>query len=716
MKRLRIMNREYFGIVALGMLVGLAVPACGSSPAVPSEETGLATQAWNPPIKQLTSGLGGGFHQEIAVGHSTIVASNTGTFAFFNRSDGSQLDAKLPMGNAVSGTTLFGSFFLASSPNFINKNLPTNQAPAPGLNPWTTCDATQNAPVDGAPLQNSSCITQNVYDTHTTYDPVHQRFILAGHVRNMNWTFPTNPTDQFGTVYTNPGSAQIDPYSWRYVLFAVSISEDPTQGFWLYQAPEYYGDWPRVGVSGNYFVVSNHNAGSTFEYDNNSPMVVLYLLDDLVQGVGSVGFVGPSSVMPPQVPAGTLRTFGYTQADLLPSLPYSRSDLAAQSPGFLVVPAHDEAPDPSGPLVGTAYVMSRSAHGEVPTLFGFVPGSNPSIKPTVISAPMPSTGFESKGVQTYANLDPTSATIRGGYLYSTYEYGNNTGMHLDQQQIATTHSGPSASLALTPTWGAVVGAAPGSNLLKTAPVVEATADGSAVLGYSVMDTFNATLGVRSMTFSANGSYGPEIVWSSGPYNPNSVSPPRFIDSREVNRQCIDPADPQAVWILGVAGTGGANDTQVTQQVFVNPPVAPSCTVSYGCDGMGSPTNKINCDQPVKNLTLLRLGTTGCSAGQSQCWQKVTSAVEYDPYTWFDDYAPPPGTTTVTYQVYVQDSNGSWAVTPAILDTVTTIDCSCWTTTVCQLPSGQQINPTVNSPPNWCSSRGGHLVSKTTCPH
>jgi hypothetical protein len=525
------------------LVLGALVVACGSSPP-PSREA--KRPGCTTPGAQISPPHGGDWHQEISVGQTTILATSSSLISFFARSDGTLIDAGLGTGTVVDATRLFDSFFHVASPNFINENLPVALWPSSGLPPYETCDASKDAPVDGAPLQSSSCMTQNIYDTHSTYDQVHQRFIIAAHVRNMNWTFPTNPTDQYGKRYTNPGPP-IDPWCWRYILFAVSVSEDPTQGFWLYRTPEFYGDWPRVGVSGNYFVVSNHGAGSTYEYDNDKPLIMLYVMDDLARGIGNVGFVAPPSVMPPAVPAGELRSFGYRQAQLLPSLPYSRDDFANGAPGFLVVPTHDDPPDPSGPLAGTAYVMSRSAHGEVPTLFGFVAGSDGSVAPTVISASMPST---------YAGQDPTSATIRGGALFSAYDG------HIDKQLISTTHSASSASVSLSPVWGADV--APGSGLSMAAPLIEATADGSAVLGYSVIDAGAGTLDLRSMTFFSNGAIGNDVIWATGPYSGVEGS----VGDRNVNRISVDPRDPQAVWILGMVGASGS-DMPVAQEVFVS---------------------------------------------------------------------------------------------------------------------------------------------------
>ncbi|HKA87076.1 MAG TPA: hypothetical protein VKE22_05385 [Haliangiales bacterium] len=609
------------------------------------------------------------------VGQSTIVASNSGSYAFYKHSDGSKIDAGLGTGYIVPANTLFASFFKVASPNFINKNLPFNQAPSPAFPTYATCDATKDAPSNNnTPAYSSSCILGDyTYDAHSTYDPVRKRFILAAHVRNNNWTYLTNLNNQNNGVPPIYGPPGADPYCWRYLLFAVSVSEDPTQGFWLYQAPEYYADWPRVGVSGNYYAVSNHGIGS--EVDSPKPLVTLYLLDDLAQGVGAVGFVAPPNVNPPPVPAGTLRSFPYTQSQL--GLPYQVTDFGPgqhTTVGFLVVPTHNQPPDPAGPIPGTAYVMSKSSgEGEVPTLFGFVPNSNPSIAPTVIAAAMPDTGYEPKGVLSYKGQDPTSATIRDGYLYTTYESTDNTHGHLDQQLISTTHTTWSATLSLQPTWGTDV-SSPGAGVTTTAPLVEATADGSAVVGYSVTNTNAGTLSARSTTYLANGTALPEQAWASGPFV--SKTP---IYPREVNRQSIDPLNPQAVWVNGVYGIGGANDAPFSEQVIVNGTVTsyPWCSASWSCYGYSGATT-ISCGQGLAGLTLTRQESGPCPGAcpydlvPNPTTGQVTNA-------FVDYYAPVPG-TSISYKVIAQDWGGTSAVSPPL--TVVATDCSCHPATQC----------------------------------
>ena len=162
----------------------------------------------------------------------------------------------------------------------------------------------------------------------------------------------------------------------------------------------------------------------------------------------------------------------------------------------------------------------------------------------------------------------------------------------------------------------------------------------------------------------------------------------------------------------VEGVSCSNGVSVA--VPVSAQLYPDCTATYGCDGSGSATNKVTCGLLVNDFTLMRSSTTGCP-GQSPCLLPDTNAVQHDPYTWFD-YSPAVPGTTIEYVVDEQLSSGPRPISPPFTSTVTSIDCACWTTTVCQLPNGQQIYPTVHSPPNWCSSRGGRLVSKRSCPN
>jgi hypothetical protein len=328
-------------------------------------------------------------------------------------------------------------YFTPSSPSYINLNLPINQAPSPLLPAYATCN-TLNPP-DGTVAYSTSCVTPPVYDLHTTYDPVTQRFVIAGHVRNPNYQYPMTP--QAGQPPVPSPGADVNQYSWRYTLLAVSVSENPSDGFYTYQLPQYYSDWPRVGVSGNYLVVAYHGSSSS------NPLVTLYPMSELAQNV-----TNPDS-------------YTYSDVDLVVSHSYTADDYTYQRVGFLVVPAHDEPLDTgtNTHIAGTAYVTSKSADGEATGVWGFVP--NGTGKPNVIYT----------WIGAGAGVDPTAATIRNGFFYLIHEDKSNSFAHLDQFRITTAvnASNPGLRLTLQPTWSADFGL-PGYQL--TAPSVEAAGD------------------------------------------------------------------------------------------------------------------------------------------------------------------------------------------------------------------------------------------------
>jgi hypothetical protein len=105
-----------------------------------SEDVGVTRQADSayslaPPFRSA-------WHNEIAVGHDTIVLSDSTRFAFYDR-QGNPKDANLGTGAIVSGTNLFQPFWRVSSPQFLNRNLPLPPVQGPDSPPWQVCDATR---------------------------------------------------------------------------------------------------------------------------------------------------------------------------------------------------------------------------------------------------------------------------------------------------------------------------------------------------------------------------------------------------------------------------------------------------------------------------------------------------------------------------------------------------------------------------------------------
>lgn len=543
------------------------------------------------------------WHAEIAVGDTTMVTSDSSNITFWDRYGNQKA--------STSASNLFQTFWKGGSPQNLNMQLP---ASGPAI--WQQCgistyglDVFGNAPPD--PLRNlhyqSSCLTNTLYDTHTTYDPVHHRFVIASHMRNMIWQWPTEEslcTTQPGDFpngvptpcFNNPGPGTV-PYAWRYTVFAVSKTEDPTsidpnditQGFYFYSMPEYYGDWPRVGVSGNYFVASYQNLG-----DDTKPLVTLYDMDDLAAGA-----LAP-------------RQFSYTQAQLGAGngspgpLPWTATDYANNAVGLLVVPTHDDPVPSSFPTVpasyGTAFVLSRSADGQASRLFAFRPnpGGDRDDPPALSEVAVP--GYAGVG-------EINAASIRGNFFYAVHQTSMSQ-FQVDQMNL-TMYITP----ALKPMLSTVMIAAPGESYYD--PMVEATSSGAAVLGYTVLAP-GSSFSLRSTTLLPNGSSLPEQTWASGPAcNPTPASgapgcPDPLIG---VNRISSDPADRTSVWILGGVGNSDSDGGSHLQAQAVH-------VADAGC-ATGTPQDTfyngvVGCGGSVpwnQRQNLCGAGYTVCSAQQ-----------------------------------------------------------------------------------------------------
>jgi hypothetical protein len=247
-----------------------------------------------------------------------------------------------------------------------------------------------------------------------------------------------------------------------------------------------------------------------------------------------------------------------------------------------------------------------------------------------------------QGILTYAHRDPLSASIRGGYLYSTYQHDQS--VHVDQQKIETWHfawlSEQWSLLALTPTWGADVGAE--QTLFPedyTAPLLEVAANGAVVLSYSVVNGAGL-LDARSTTFLPDGTPLPEQAWASGPFTGK-------VDGRAVNRASVDPNDPWSVWILGVGGAGGSSYQPWAQSVTVDPGGCANNTATNSF-----PFGAVGCGGAVTfdmRQSLCSPGYTVCTASQ---WAAVSYAIAPSADYWTDDnlgYGGSPGACLATTQ-------------------------------------------------------------------
>lgn len=131
------------------------------------------------------------------------------------------------------------------------------------------------------------------------------------------------------------------------------------------------------------------------------------------------------------------------------------------------------------------------------------------------------------------------------------------------------------------------------------------------------------------------------------------------------------------------------------------PYPPNCSAAFACTSTHVGATTITCPAGLTGLSLQRFdGST---------WEQVNATKTA---TTFIDYYNPPPYTAIDYQVTATTSDGT-TVSP--MNEVYSHSCTCYTQAVCLLPNGTQIYPQVNSPPNWCTLKGGHMVNKQVCP-
>jgi hypothetical protein len=614
------------GLLPAHLLVACAVDATPGAETVERTTQAIIPAGPPPPPSPATSlsPPNNVWHGEIAVGDTTIVTSDSSNIVFWDRYGHQK--------TSTSAQNLFQTFWKGSSPQNLNLHLPLPN----GTALWQQCtnnwpyglDLFGDAPND--PPRNehyqSSCLTNGLYDTHSTYDPVHHRFVIVSHMRNMVWAWPTEGNPPLCTTapgnfpqgvptpcYNNPDPGTVN-YAWRYLVIAVSKTEDPTsinpsditQGFNFYAAQEFYSDWPRVGVSGNYFVASYH--GETSTPDEGKPLVTLWDMDDLAAG------------------AAQPRQFGYTMAQLGAGagspgpLPWTSSDLTG-AVGFLVVPSYDPLPAaaPSNPAVyGSAFVLSRSVDtGEIPRLFAFIPSAtgDRNAAPTVTEASMPSS---------YAGVtDVNAASIRGNVFWSVHQ--------LDSQHVAVDAQGIALNPInhipiLTPLSSTTLSPAPGYPYdYFYDPMLEVTSSGAAVVGYGLQQNEQNRFALRSTTLLPNGTTLPEHEWATGPAcftNPAPGAPGCPDALIGINRISIDPIDRSAVWILGGVGVWLNTDAGVVPSGGVSM-FAQSVHVTDNACASGKPTDYFyngvrGCGGSVtfnQRQTLCGAGYTVCTAQQ-----------------------------------------------------------------------------------------------------
>jgi hypothetical protein len=223
-----------------------------------SFKTGLAQSEPNPPmfeaigpIALARSGLDA-LHEPVLGPGMENVAMAHGDLSVF-RKTGERI-MKIP------AATLFSDFLDGSSDPVRNLNSFSGLGNCLSDYPQT----------DGG---HGFCVHE-VYDSRAAYDSIGKRFVFLAQARNTLWQRPSKfywedhggPTVDECSAYWDP--SEIERYSFdycnsarRYLMIAVSVSENPADGFHLCAVKESnYRDWPTLAVVGNQLIVGHKNA------------------------------------------------------------------------------------------------------------------------------------------------------------------------------------------------------------------------------------------------------------------------------------------------------------------------------------------------------------------------------------------------------------------------------------------------------------------------
>ena len=154
----------------------------------------------------------------LAVGHDYVVVTQDHQIGFFDRT-GNPLPSKNGELTNLSSDSFFNGF----------------------LQPFEADGVTPNPDYINA---TSPEVIDDFYDTRCAYDPIGRRFVILSAARH-NWTPLT-----------------------RYFAYAVSMTEDPRDGFNQYMTTESNTrDWPRMTVHGGRVLVAHNSASPPAEGD-----------------------------------------------------------------------------------------------------------------------------------------------------------------------------------------------------------------------------------------------------------------------------------------------------------------------------------------------------------------------------------------------------------------------------------------------------------------
>jgi hypothetical protein len=213
-----------------------------------SFKTGLAQSEPNSPIfegpgpVQLVRGDLGPIHEAIVAPGSGYVATAQGSLSIFKKTGERVLNK--------GSEALFADYLAESTDPVRNINTFAGLGDCVHGYPQTT-------------YGQGFCVFQT-YDTRAAFDQVGQRFVFLAAARNYAWEIAGDNGECI--AYRDASDKEVRTKSYcgsarRYVMLAVSVSENPADGFHLYAIKEAnYRDWPTLAVNGNQLIVAHKNA------------------------------------------------------------------------------------------------------------------------------------------------------------------------------------------------------------------------------------------------------------------------------------------------------------------------------------------------------------------------------------------------------------------------------------------------------------------------
>lgn len=222
----------------------------------------------------------GGPDPMVAVGEEIIAVSNTGWIRFYNKGTGKSVFT-------TSATGLFERYFTPTINGAPNPDYASNFYNIPADLPyWCSKSApcatntTGTDPVTGinkpCPEETDEGVIQTAYDTRVFYQKEHKRFVVVSALRNES--------SRDHNQYNVSGDRDCEQYLIRLVGIAVSVSEDPNDGFHIYRTGENnYRDWPNAVLDKDYLVIANKSGD---EKSNGHSIVTVYNFQQMKDGVG----------------------------------------------------------------------------------------------------------------------------------------------------------------------------------------------------------------------------------------------------------------------------------------------------------------------------------------------------------------------------------------------------------------------------------------------